>query len=101
MSVAAFELPAAKDAGMTAQTRRRPLAFEKHRALGTPTSERLERITRLARRVCDVPLATIELTGGSPVRTAAAGDREGTERLTFQKAIELRVGGRAVGEFRI
>ena len=47
---------------VTGHDRRRPLALEKRMALGTPAAERLERIVRLARRICDVPVACVELS---------------------------------------
>lgn len=101
MSAAAFDWPGPKKTDVSAPARRRPLAFEKERALGTPTSERFERITRLARRVCDVPVATIEIAGGSSLCTEPAWGGAGMDRLRFRKDVELHVHGRPVGVLRV
>ena len=42
---------------------RRMAAVHRTRLLGTPAEERFDRITRLARRMFDVPMACLDLVG--------------------------------------
>jgi diguanylate cyclase (GGDEF)-like protein len=95
MSPAPIENDPAKKTDLSARVRRRPLAFEKHRSIGTPAPERFDRIVRLARRVCDVPVATIELGAGPGGTACVPGD--GARPLLFRRDIELFVHRRPVG----
>src|SRR5215469_10091457 len=42
---------------------RRLAAVQKLRLLGTPAEERFDKITRLARRIFDVPMACLDIVG--------------------------------------
>jgi diguanylate cyclase (GGDEF)-like protein len=99
MSVTPNDHDPAKKTSVSAHVRRRPLAFEKLRSMGTPVHERFDRIVRLARRVCDVPVASVELTTGP--RAMAGRQRGSWPRLRFRRDIELFVHGQPVGVLQV
>jgi diguanylate cyclase (GGDEF)-like protein len=64
--------------------RRRLAAVQKLRLLGTPAEERFDKITRLARRLFDVPIAIIDLVGKTRVWLKAV---EGLDRLEVDRPV--------------
>jgi diguanylate cyclase (GGDEF)-like protein len=92
MSAATIEHHPRKQPLIGIRARRRPLAFDRARSLGTPSDERFDRIVRLARRVCDVPVARVILT---------AAEDHSSRRLRFRRDVELRVHGRHAGVLRV